>query len=167
MSGEKIIVECYNYETDGKFDLVKIVQLPKIMTTPTQPQIRLQHLMKVSPKPINSNNYRQLEDLNRKLKILKKIKEDGELKRLRVLIEKWRGVGIEALEKMKEFVESAQVERLSERGLAQFMGVNDPKLLALLFPCNEMTSSEDEDSEKNIEDDGKGKKEFQFYDSSQ
>ena len=166
MSGEKIIVECYNYETDGKFDLVKIVQLPKIMTTPTQPQTHLQHLMKTSLKPTNSNNYKQLEDLNRKLKILKKIKEDGELERLRDLIEKWRGVGTGALERMKEFVESAQVERLSERGLAQFMGVNDPKLLALLFPCSNMTS-EDEDSEKNIEDDGKGKKEFQFYDSSQ
>lgn len=164
----KILVNCFHYMPEDGFELKKTVQLPKLITTPVN----------IRASATCSDKNKVEEDLNRKLKILKKIKENGELERLRELIEKWREVGVQVLQKMKETVGDEKVQRLNGRELAQLMGINDPKLLLLLFP---QTSNNDNDDGSDNDDatttsstisrsNGSHKhfnEEFEFYRSSQ
>lgn len=178
---DKILVNCFNYSPENGFELRKTVQLPKLLTTPTNINKKNNNLF-VGRSPFIKNEKQTInkkcgseEDLNRKLKILKKIKDEDELERLRTLIEKWRCVGLEVLERMKDVAGCEdKLERLSEREAAQFMGINDPKILNLMFPStskeveDENSSTKESDSEKDKDDkDDKDSGEFEYFKSSQ
>ena len=148
------LVNCYS--DDG--ELIKTVQLSpssvsgaleRKPTTATPPS-RQASSNTPSISPLNRKLKQTLEDSNRKLKILLKIRKEGELERLNNLIDKWHQVGMQVLDELKRVLggNSEQVQRLKGREFAQYMGINEPKILRLLFPdddCDEIDQKSEEE----------------------
>jgi hypothetical protein len=145
------IVNCYS--DDG--ELVRKVQLSPASSisgaseskrTTATPPSRQYSLNAPAISPLNRKLKQTLEDTNRKLKILLKIQEENELERLNNLIDKWQQVGMQVLDQLKQKLggNSDQVQRLKGREFAQYMGINEPKILKLLFPEEEADEDDGE-----------------------